>query len=347
MCVATRGWWALDVGNETYFWQIRTNRKKFEQHAYVKRWFSRAASRVTVDTWWKCALFLWLLWLSLIRVNGSVRSSSPSSAAQHASTLGLRACDSRVGHRATFIYRFVVRFPPFFLLMCGRLEFTKWRSPPVFIRWQTVRPSPPRFVVWVPTGSPDVSCFWCVSLWFLFDTSSYIPFLSFFFLFSGGWGKIKVELATLPRSFIHVVWQFDSIVFAVFVFVVFVLFWFDSYQLFRVCFVLFCFVLFFVFVIHCCVFPFVMFLCDNFRFSCSSSSLCLIVCSFVRTLAEFRELLDRLFSWCDLCLPANEQAFAESHRQKIQKFQVQIVQEMKRSNSARSQVRLDKTPVCY
>ena len=54
---------------------------------------------------------------------------------------------------------------------------------------------------------------------------------------------------------------------------------------------------------------------------------------------EFRELLDRLFSWCDLCLPANEQAFAESHRQKIQKFQVQIVQEMKRSNSARSQVR--------
>lgn len=50
-------------------------------------------------------------------------------------------------------------------------------------------------------------------------------------------------------------------------------------------------------------------------------------------------MLDRLFSWCDLCLPGNEQAFAESHRQKIQKFQVQIVQEMKRSNSARSQVR--------
>lgn len=59
--------------------------------------------------------------------------------------------------------------------------------------------------------------------------------------------------------------------------------------------------------------------------------------------AEFRELLDRLFSWCDLCLPANEQAFAESHRQKIQKFQMQIVQEMKRSNSARSQV---KTIIC-
>lgn len=60
--------------------------------------------------------------------------------------------------------------------------------------------------------------------------------------------------------------------------------------------------------------------------------------------SEFRELLDRLFSWCDLCLPGNEQAFAESHRQKIQKFQVQIVQEMKRSNSARSQVCL--VPLC-
>ncbi|CAM9255081.1 unnamed protein product [Phaeothamnion confervicola] len=53
---------------------------------------------------------------------------------------------------------------------------------------------------------------------------------------------------------------------------------------------------------------------------------------------EFRELLDRLFSWCDLCLPAQEQAFAESHRQKIQRFQTQLVAEMKRSNSARSQV---------
>lgn len=61
---------------------------------------------------------------------------------------------------------------------------------------------------------------------------------------------------------------------------------------------------------------------------------------FCLVLAEFRELLDRLFSWCDLCLPANEQAFAESHRQRIQKFQMQIVQEMKRSNSARSQVGL-------
>ncbi|CAM9666658.1 unnamed protein product [Chrysoparadoxa australica] len=53
---------------------------------------------------------------------------------------------------------------------------------------------------------------------------------------------------------------------------------------------------------------------------------------------EFRELLDRLFSWCDLCLPANDKAFAESGRMKIQKFQMQIVAEMKRSNSTRSTV---------
>ncbi len=26
-------------------------------------------------------------------------------------------------------------------------------------------------------------------------------------------------------------------------------------------------------------------------------------------------------NWCDLCLPANEQAFAEAHRIKIQQFQ--------------------------
>ncbi|KAG5184825.1 hypothetical protein JKP88DRAFT_354345 [Tribonema minus] len=58
---------------------------------------------------------------------------------------------------------------------------------------------------------------------------------------------------------------------------------------------------------------------------------------------EFRELLDKLFSWCDLCLPANEQSFAESHRLKIQKFQMQIVNEMKRTNSARTQVNLHLT----
>lgn len=80
-----------------------------------------------------------------------------------------------------------------------------------------------------------------------------------------------------------------------------------------------------------------------------SLSVCLPACIlcflFCIAIKEFRELLDRLFSWCDLCLPANEQAFAESHRQKIQKFQVQIVQEMKRSNSARSQV--PKPSCCF
>ena len=77
--------------------------------------------------------------------------------------------------------------------------------------------------------------------------------------------------------------------------------------------------------------------CLMFCFLCFHVRLLLLLFLFPGE-KEFRELLDRLFSWCDLCLPANEQAFAESHRQKIQKFQVQIVQEMKRSNSARSQV---------
>jgi hypothetical protein len=50
------------------------------------------------------------------------------------------------------------------------------------------------------------------------------------------------------------------------------------------------------------------------------SNLLLFLANCMQT--EFRELLDKLFSWCDLCLPANEQSFAESHRLKIQKFQV-------------------------
>ena len=32
---------------------------------------------------------------------------------------------------------------------------------------------------------------------------------------SGGWGKIKLELTTLPRFFIHLVYQFNSIIFAI------------------------------------------------------------------------------------------------------------------------------------
>ncbi|CAM9822143.1 unnamed protein product [Ectocarpus sp. 6 AP-2014] len=38
-------------------------------------------------------------------------------------------------------------------------------------------------------------------------------------------------------------------------------------------------------------------------------------------LDEARETLELLVNWCDLCLPANEQAFAEAHRIKIQHFQ--------------------------
>lgn len=40
--------------------------------------------------------------------------------------------------------------------------------------------------------------------------------------------------------------------------------------------------------------------------------------------AEAREFLELVVNWCDLCLPANEQAFAEAHRIKIQDFQVII-----------------------
>jgi len=37
--------------------------------------------------------------------------------------------------------------------------------------------------------------------------------------------------------------------------------------------------------------------------------------------SEARETLEILVNWCDLCLPANEQAFAEANRIKIQHFQ--------------------------
>lgn len=40
------------------------------------------------------------------------------------------------------------------------------------------------------------------------------------------------------------------------------------------------------------------------------------------SLTEARESLELLVNWCDLCLPANEQAFAEANRIKIQDFQV-------------------------
>ena len=40
--------------------------------------------------------------------------------------------------------------------------------------------------------------------------------LTFFFfsLSSGGWGKIKLKLTTLPRIFIRVVCRFNSVAFA-------------------------------------------------------------------------------------------------------------------------------------
>jgi hypothetical protein len=34
-------------------------------------------------------------------------------------------------------------------------------------------------------------------------------------------------------------------------------------------------------------------------------------------LEENREQLELLMNWCDLCLPANETAFAEAHRLKV------------------------------
>ena len=37
----------------------------------------------------------------------------------------------------------------------------------------------------------------------------------FFFFLSGGWDKIKVKLTTLPRTFIHIVCQFNSFAFAI------------------------------------------------------------------------------------------------------------------------------------
>lgn len=41
----------------------------------------------------------------------------------------------------------------------------------------------------------------------------------------------------------------------------------------------------------------------------------------ITVVTEARESLELLVSWCDLCLPANEQAFAEANRIKIHDFQ--------------------------
>lgn len=58
------------------------------------------------------------------------------------------------------------------------------------------------------------------------------------------------------------------------------------------------------------------------RFLALSSSYVLMYAAPWWRCEEARENLELLVSWCDLCLPANEQAFAEAHRIKIQDFQV-------------------------
>ena len=42
-------------------------------------------------------------------------------------------------------------------------------------------------------------------------SSIFKTFVLFFFLSSGGWGKIKLKLTTLPRIFIRVVYRFNSV----------------------------------------------------------------------------------------------------------------------------------------
>ena len=42
----------------------------------------------------------------------------------------------------------------------------------------------------------------------------YLVRILFFFFSSGGWGKIKLKLTTLPRTFIRVVYRFNSVAFA-------------------------------------------------------------------------------------------------------------------------------------
>lgn len=57
-------------------------------------------------------------------------------------------------------------------------------------------------------------------------------------------------------------------------------------------------------------------------------------------LDEARESLELLVSWCDLCLPANEQAFAEANRIKIQDFQDYLASGMQSVVSATGEINL-------
>jgi hypothetical protein len=41
-------------------------------------------------------------------------------------------------------------------------------------------------------------------------------------------------------------------------------------------------------------------------------------------LEENREQLELLMNWCDLCLPANETAFAEAHRLKVHSLMIMM-----------------------
>ena len=57
-------------------------------------------------------------------------------------------------------------------------------------------------------------------------------------------------------------------------------------------------------------------------FSCGLFFFFFDAATHARLSVEARETLELLVNWCDLCLPANEQSFAEANRIKIQDFEV-------------------------
>ena len=54
---------------------------------------------------------------------------------------------------------------------------------------------------------------WRVTVFF--SEASHLRCFFLIILFSGGWGKLKLKLTTLPRIFIHVMCRFNSIAFAI------------------------------------------------------------------------------------------------------------------------------------